>query len=127
MIQLLLFSPWQRRINVLSFEYEKTFSIPLIRDKQHLRDICVAKQHLSRQDSVQSPVPGLSPVPFAPIYHNMLQYNIDLNGKTILFTIKYADTTPLEQDFGFKPSTPLREGLRKSAEWFKAYNESKQL
>lgn len=57
----------------------------------------------------------------------MLQYYIDLNGKTILVTIKYADTTPLEQDFGFKPSTPLREGLRKSAEWFKAYNESKQL
>ena len=68
----------------------------------------------------------LSPVPFAPIYHNMLQYYIDLNGKTILVTIKYADTTPLEQDFGFKPSTPLREGLRKFAEWFKAYNESKQ-
>ena len=59
----------------------------------------------------------------------MLQYYIDLNGKTILVTIKYTDTTPLEQDFGFKPSTPLREGLRKFAEWFKAYkfNESKQL
>ena len=55
-------------------------------------------------------------VPFAPIYHNMLQYYIDLNGKTILVTIKYADTTPLERDFGFKPSTPLREGLRKFAE-----------
>ena len=68
----------------------------------------------------------LSPVPFAPIYHNMLQYYIDLNGKTILVTIKYTDTTPLEQDFGFKPSTSLREGLRESAEWFKAYNESKQ-
>ena len=27
--------------------------------------------------------------------------------------ITYADTTPLEQDFGFKPSTPLREGLRR--------------
>ena len=59
----------------------------------------------------------------------MLQYYIDLNGKTILVTIKYTDTTPLEQDFGFKPSTPLWEGQRKSAEWFKAYkfNESKQL
>ena len=68
----------------------------------------------------------LSPVPFAPIYHNMLQYYIDLNGKTILVTIKYTDTTPLEQDFGFKPSTPIREGLRKFAELFKAYNESKQ-
>lgn len=30
----------------------------------------------------------------------------------------YADTTPLEQDFGFRPSTPLREGLRKFAEWY---------
>lgn len=35
--------------------------------------------------------------------------------------ITYADTTPLEQDFGFKPSTPLREGLRKFAEWYKQY------
>ena len=33
--------------------------------------------------------------------------------------VTYADTTPLEQDFGFKPSTPLREGLRKFAEWCK--------
>ena len=30
--------------------------------------------------------------------------------------VTYADTTPLERDFGFKPSTPLREGLRKFAE-----------
>ena len=35
--------------------------------------------------------------------------------------ITYADTTPLEQDFGFKPSTPLREGLRRFAEWYKIY------
>ena len=35
--------------------------------------------------------------------------------------ITYADTTPLEQDFGFKPSTPLREGLRKFAEWYARY------
>ena len=35
--------------------------------------------------------------------------------------VTYADTTPLEQDFGFKPSTPLREGLRKFAEWYKSY------
>jgi nucleoside-diphosphate-sugar epimerase len=33
--------------------------------------------------------------------------------------VTYADTTPLEQDFGFKPSTPLREGLRRFAEWYK--------
>lgn len=35
--------------------------------------------------------------------------------------VTYADTTPLEQDFGFKPSTPLREGLRKFAEWYGRY------
>ena len=35
--------------------------------------------------------------------------------------ITYADTTPLEQDFGFKPSTPLRDGLRRFAEWYKVY------
>jgi nucleoside-diphosphate-sugar epimerase len=33
--------------------------------------------------------------------------------------VTYADTTPLEQDFGFKPSTPLRAGLRRFAEWYK--------
>ena len=32
--------------------------------------------------------------------------------------VTYADTTALEKDFGFKPSTPLREGLRKFAEWY---------
>ena len=35
--------------------------------------------------------------------------------------VTYADTTPLERDFGFKPHTPLREGLRKFAEWYKEY------
>ncbi len=35
--------------------------------------------------------------------------------------ITYADTKPLEQDFGFRPSTPLREGLRRFAEWYKVY------
>lgn len=35
--------------------------------------------------------------------------------------VTYADTTPLEKDFGFKPHTPLREGLRKFAEWYKSY------
>ena len=33
----------------------------------------------------------------------------------------YADTSALERDFGFKPSTPLREGLRRFAEWYKAF------
>lgn len=32
--------------------------------------------------------------------------------------VTYADTTPLEQDFGFRPDTPLREGLRRFAEWY---------
>lgn len=32
--------------------------------------------------------------------------------------VTYADTTALEEDFGFKPSTSLREGLRRFAEWY---------
>ena len=39
--------------------------------------------------------------------------------------VTYADTTPLEQDFSFKPSTPLREGLRRFAEWYKVYRTGK--
>lgn len=35
--------------------------------------------------------------------------------------VTYADTTPLEQDFGFKPCTPLRDGLRAFAEWYAKY------
>ena len=35
--------------------------------------------------------------------------------------VTYADTTPLEEDFGYKPSTSLREGLRAFTEWFKKY------
>lgn len=35
--------------------------------------------------------------------------------------VTYADTTALEQDMGFKPATPLREGLRKFAEWYAGY------
>lgn len=35
--------------------------------------------------------------------------------------VTYADTTPLERDFGFKPSTPLREGLRRFAGWYRDY------
>ena len=31
--------------------------------------------------------------------------------------VTYADTSALERDFGYKPSTSLREGLRKFAEW----------
>ncbi len=33
----------------------------------------------------------------------------------------FADTTPLEQDFGFRPSTPLRQGLRAFAQWYAGY------
>lgn len=39
--------------------------------------------------------------------------------------VTYADTTPLERDFGFKPSTPLRHGLEKFAVWYKKYQERK--
>lgn len=35
--------------------------------------------------------------------------------------VTYADTTPLEQDFGFKPNTSLKEGLRMFAEWYARY------
>jgi len=35
--------------------------------------------------------------------------------------VTYADTTPLEQDFGFRPSTPLRQGLRAFAQWYAEY------
>lgn len=35
--------------------------------------------------------------------------------------VTYADTSALEEDFGFKPSTSLREGLRRFAEWYGRY------
>lgn len=35
--------------------------------------------------------------------------------------VTYADTTPLERDFGFRPSTSLRTGLRRFAEWYKQF------
>jgi nucleoside-diphosphate-sugar epimerase len=37
--------------------------------------------------------------------------------------VTFADTSALERDFGFKPSTPLRDGLRKFAKWYKEYYE----
>lgn len=40
--------------------------------------------------------------------------------------ITFADTTPLEKDFGFKPSTTLRDGLRKFAEWYKEFYMDKR-
>ena len=35
--------------------------------------------------------------------------------------VTYADTSALERDFGYRPSTPLREGLRKFARWYKEF------
>lgn len=35
--------------------------------------------------------------------------------------VTYADTSALERDFGFKPSTPLRDGLRAFAQWYRNY------
>lgn len=35
--------------------------------------------------------------------------------------VTYADTKALEEDFGYRPSTTLREGLRKFAEWYRAF------
>ena len=35
--------------------------------------------------------------------------------------VTFADTTPLENDFGFRPSTPLRTGLRAFAQWYASY------
>ena len=32
--------------------------------------------------------------------------------------VTYADTSALERDFGYKPSTSLRTGLRNFAEWY---------
>ena len=40
--------------------------------------------------------------------------------------VTYADTTQLEKDYGFKPSTDLRTGLRKFAEWYKEFYIDKE-
>ena len=53
-------------------------------------------------------------------------YNFEENKKLVPMQpgdvpVTYADTSALERDFGFKPSTSLREGLRKFAEWYKAF------
>lgn len=39
--------------------------------------------------------------------------------------VTFADTSALERDTGFKPSTPLREGLRRFAEWYKDFYRTK--
>ena len=38
--------------------------------------------------------------------------------------VTFADTSALEQDFGFKPSTSLREGLRRFAQWYKEFYQN---
>ena len=53
-------------------------------------------------------------------------YNFDEHKKLVPMQagdvpITYADTSALERDFDFKPSTSLRDGLRKFAEWYKDY------
>lgn len=53
-------------------------------------------------------------------------YNFDEHKKLVPMQpgdvpITYADTSALERDFGFKPSTSLREGLRKFAQWYKEF------
>lgn len=40
--------------------------------------------------------------------------------------VTYADTSALERDFGFRPNTPLREGLRKFVTWYRDFYQSKQ-
>ena len=55
-------------------------------------------------------------------------YNFDLHKELVPMQpgdvpVTFADTTPLEKDFGFKPSTNLRTGLRKFVEWYKIFME----
>ncbi len=40
--------------------------------------------------------------------------------------VTYADTSALERDFGFKPSTSLREGLRKFAQWYHNFYQKEE-
>lgn len=40
--------------------------------------------------------------------------------------VTFADTTPLEEDFGFCPSTPLRDGLRAFAQWYAKYYDTNE-
>lgn len=40
--------------------------------------------------------------------------------------VTYADTTPLEKDFGFKPNTSLREGLINFAKWYARYHKNRK-
>ena len=53
-------------------------------------------------------------------------YNFDEHKKLVPMQpgdvpVTFADTSALERDFDFKPSTSLREGLRRFAEWYKMF------
>lgn len=53
-------------------------------------------------------------------------YDFDTHKKLVAMQpgdvpVTYADTSALEADFGFKPDTNLRDGLRKFAEWYKEF------
>ena len=53
-------------------------------------------------------------------------YNFEIHQKLVPMQpgdvpVTYADTSALERDFGFKPSTDLRTGLRRFAEWYKKF------
>lgn len=57
-------------------------------------------------------------------------YNFEAHKKLVAMQpgdvpITYADTTALERDFGFKPSTSLRDGLRRFAQWYHEFYQNK--
>lgn len=59
-----------------------------------------------------------------------VDYDFEANKKLVPMQpgdvpITYADTSALERDFGFKPSTSLREGLRRFAEWYHEFYQNK--
>jgi len=64
---------------------------------------------------------GVLPVDFDIAAHSKL---VPMQAGDVAVT--YADTTPLERDFGFKPSTDLRTGLRKFAEWYKDFYKDQE-
>lgn len=62
------------------------------------------------------------------VNNGLLSADYDFEGHTRLLpmqagdvAITYADVSDLENDFGFKPETPLREGLKKFIKWYKEY------
>lgn len=64
---------------------------------------------------------------------NVLPGDFDFEKRKVLLPMQpgdvpvtYADTSQLEHDFGFKPSTLLREGLRKFAQWYNDFYENRE-